>query len=95
MSRRKSIDFTINHEIHIYQGYNGKYWSKIIEESTGNPVWELKESTTYDDAATLAKYRLDALAEAWVEEGEPEDDGAGISEQEHCQRNGVPWCPKP
>jgi hypothetical protein len=69
MSRRKSIDFTSTHSVRIHQGADGKYWSQIM--GPDGSLWEMVENTdSYDDAATLAKYRLDALAEQYVTEGE-------------------------
>ena len=95
--KRRALDFTSNYRIEVVQSSaSGKYWSQLADESTNKVLWMMEGLTdSRSEAFDLACNRLDALAEQYVSEGEPEDDGAGISEQEHCQRNGVPWCPKP
>lgn len=90
---RRAIDFTSDHIIQVYQGSDGRYWSKIIKEGilTTAEVWEQVDTTdSRSEAFDLACNRMDALAEQYVSEGEPEDDGSGISEDEHADRNGVP-----
>jgi len=97
MPKRRAIDFTCNCSIEVCQSLaTGRYWAQINDEQ--GLAWQMQGDTDCrSEAFDLACNRLDALAEAYVSEGEqePEDDGAGISEQQHCQRNGVPWCQRP
>lgn len=91
--KRKAIDFTADYEINIVQSVAnpGKFWSQIQQTGSGMGVWlQTDVSDTRADALCKAEYELDRRAEAWLEEGEPEDDGAGISEDEHSDRNGIP-----
>ncbi len=91
--KRKSTDFTIEIAIEVHEGTGGKYWSQLVNTGTINEkliVWQMKEMTdSRSEAFDLACNRLDAMTEKWLEEGETEDDGSGISEEEHAKRNGV------
>lgn len=87
---RRAIDFTSNHTICLFQGESGRYWSSIHDSETDKPVWSMNGTTSdRSEAFDLACNRMDALAEAYISEGEPEDDGSGIDQQEHAKRNGV------
>lgn len=70
--KRKAIHFTSNHTIEVLQAATGKYFSQIAY--LGNKVIWYMEGTTDDrsEAFDLACNRLDALAEAYVSEGEQE-----------------------
>ncbi len=87
--KRKAIDFLMDREIHVLHAANGKFWAQIVHNNV-DIEWELKEcADSRQEAFDLACNRLDALAEAYVSEGEqePEDDGSGVTD--HARRNGV------
>jgi hypothetical protein len=89
--KRRAIDFTTQHVIEVWQSENsGRYWSQICQ-GRDVAIWTMCDNTdSRSEAFDLACNRLDALAEQYVSEGEPEDDGSGLSEDQHADRNGVP-----
>ncbi len=72
--KRKSIQFTSDHDIHIIQSEaSGKYWAQIHKAPNQGLVWEdMYLADTRAEALSTAEHKLDAMTEKWLEEGETE-----------------------
>ncbi len=72
--KRRAIDFTSSRTIVVLQSEaTGRFWSEIRAWPDDGLVWEMTEPTdSRSEAFGLACNRLDALAEQYVSEGEPE-----------------------
>lgn len=71
---KRSLDFSSRYRIEVVQSeVTGKYWGQVVNDGDGTPLWVMKGSLeSRSEAFDLACNRLDALAEAYVSEGEQE-----------------------
>ncbi len=67
----KSHHHSSRYQIRVSQSYStGRYWSSIVDDQE-HTLWELTEHTDNDEEAyTLARYRVQSLTEALMDEEE-------------------------
>lgn len=90
------MNYHVTYKAEVIPTEAGEYYARLLEKDSGRQLWESRLYDEPEEAWDAVLYEWDARAEQDREEVQRQkrlaEDGAGVSEQQRCQENGVPWC---
>ena len=87
------MNYYAGRRIEIHAMESGAFFSQIYDSDTDLLIWESRMYDSLDDAYNTVKYEADTLAEVAREAAairRLNESGAGLSEDQHADANGVP-----